>query len=102
MDMSNVNELVETFFGRYLPRNEIVYRLPVGMTIAEFWPEELAYRKKHAIELPLKSFDGHPYWFVMTKNFERAADRLAEIARIEMLKEMPEYPSKQPDKIYCV
>lgn len=93
--MSNVNELVETFFGRYLPRNEIVYRLPVGMTIAEFWPEELAYRKKHAIELPLKSFDGHSYWFVMTKDFERAADRLAEIARTEMLKEMPEYTADE-------
>lgn len=93
--MSEMNELVKTFFGRYLPRNEIVYRLPVGMAIAEFWPEELAYRKKQAIELPLQSFDDHPYWFVMTKNFERAADRLAEIARTEMLKDLPVYAANE-------
>lgn len=93
--MSGVNELVEVFFKRYLPRNEIVYRLPVGMTIAEFWPEELAYRKRHAVELPLKSFDGHPYRFVMTADFERAADRLAEIARTEMLKETPVYTADE-------
>lgn len=93
--MSDVNELISVFFRRYLPRNEIIYRLPVGKNIAEFWPEELAYRKKHAIELPLKSFDGHPYWFVMTQDFERAADRLAEIARIEMLREMPAYKTDE-------
>ena len=88
-------ELVELFFKRYLPRNEILYRLPVGMTISEFWPEELAYRKEHAIQLPLQSFDGHSYWFVMTEDFERAADRLAEIARTEMLKEMPAYTADE-------
>ena len=51
-------ELLEYFIENYYPRQEIVYRLPVSVPIAEFWPEELQMRLRKAVTLPLPLLSG--------------------------------------------
>lgn len=84
-------ELLQYFYENYYPREEVMYRLPVSVSISEFWPDALAYRKQNAVVLPLKSWDGHPYWYAPTKKLLQAGDRFVEIARDESIAAMPQY-----------
>ena len=73
--------IIEYFLERYLPRNEIVYRLPVSVDICDAWPEILSARKEGAVTLPLCAWNGTPYWYSPTGDFLSAGNHLAEIAR---------------------
>jgi len=84
-------ELCMYFYENYFTREEIVYRLPVSVSIAGFWPDALAYRKRSCVVLPLKSWDGNPYWYAPTEKLLNAGDRFVEIARDEFAASMPQY-----------
>lgn len=84
-------DLVHYFITHYLPREEIIYRLPVSEKISDIWPAILAERKKQAICLPLNSYDGHAYWYVPTKDILSAGDALAGIARTDELNQGEQY-----------
>lgn len=84
-------ELIEYFLKRYLPREEIVYRLPLSQKIDAVWPLILEERKSKATVLPLNSWNGHPYWFVPTEEILASGDKLAEIARTEELNRWEQY-----------
>ncbi len=86
-----MDNLLQYFIQNYLPKEEIMYRLPVSVPIADFWPEELAHRKSMATSLPLSSWDGHPYWYVSTDKLLGSGDRFVEIARDERIASMPQY-----------
>ncbi len=73
--------LIEHFFDMYTNKEETLYRLPMAVSIDDFWPEELAYRREKAKELPLHSSDGTPCWFVETDEFLKSADVITEMAR---------------------
>ncbi|MBQ3762932.1 MAG: Fic family protein [Clostridia bacterium] len=84
-------ELLEYFIENYYPRQEIVYRLPVSVPIAEFWPEELQMRLRKAVTLPLRSAEGGNYWYVPTDRLLKAGDALSHAARYENTDAMPQY-----------
>ncbi len=86
-----MDNLLRYFIQNYLPKEEIMYRLPVSIPIADFWPEELAHRKSMATPLPLASWDGHPYRYVSTDKLLGAGDRFVKIALDENTTAMPQY-----------
>ena len=48
-----MESLIAQFMERYLPRQEIIHRLPVSVSIQQFWPELEQERRKRSQELPL-------------------------------------------------
>ena len=84
-------ELILHFIENYYPRQEIVYRLPISLPISEFWPEELAYRRDHAINLPLRTASGESFWYVPTKKLLASGDGLAQVVRYEDTNTLPQY-----------
>ena len=79
----NKQELVQYFMENYFPRNEIVYRLPLSLPIAEFWPEMLRHRRGQAVDLPLRTAGGENFWYVPTGKLLQAGDALARAVRYE-------------------
>ena len=84
-------ELLLYFLSNYYPRQEIVYRLPVSLPIAEFWPEELQFRRERAVDLPLRAADGNTFWYVPTEKLIASGDALAQTARYENTNALPQY-----------
>ena len=84
-------ELLQYFMDNYYPRQEIVYRLPASLPIADFWPEEIQCRKDRASVLPLHTASGESFWYVPTNRFLQSGDALAQAARYESTNELPQY-----------
>ena len=84
-------ELLQYFMDNYYPRQEIVYRLPASLPIADFWPEEYQYRKDRASVLPLRTASGESFWYVPTNRFLQSGDALAQASRYESTNELPQY-----------
>ncbi len=86
-----IEELIPFFMENYLPRREVLYRLPVSLPIQTFWPRLMAERKAKAITLPLHSDQGAPYWYVPTKELLAYGDRVATMARSQQAAQLPQY-----------
>ena len=84
-----MDNLIEQFMDRYLPRAEIIHRLPVSQPISTFWPELQKTRKARAIDLPLKDQMGRPFWFVLNPSIERQCATRAARARRDVLFDRP-------------
>lgn len=76
-----MERLIEQFIDRYLPRDEIIHRLPVSMPISRFWPELQKARRERGIVLPLCDQAGQSFWFVLNASIEKQCDRIVEIAQ---------------------
>ncbi len=76
-----MEQLITQFIDRYLPRREIIHRLPLSVPIARFWPELQRARKAQGIVLPLKAQDGQDFWFVLNGAIERQCDAVVDMAR---------------------
>lgn len=72
--------LLTYFHEHYLPRREVLFRLPLSFPISSFWPELLAGRKASAVMLPLHNAAGRPCWYVLTGKMIAASELLAEEA----------------------
>ena len=72
--------LLAYFQEQYLPRQEVLFKLPLNYSIDSFWPELLNRRKAKATLLPLYNASGMPYWYVLTKKMIAASERLCEEA----------------------
>ena len=83
--------LIARFMGSYLPRQEIIRRLPVSVSIRQFWPELERERRRHSQELPLPDQSGKPFWFVLTGGIEKQCDAIAELARRDIAFTGPEF-----------
>ena len=68
--------LLEFFRSHYLSRQEVLFKLPLSVSIDTFWPELLSRRKASAILLPLLGPTGMPYWYVLTDKMVAASERL--------------------------
>ena len=64
------------FMENYLPKNEVLYRLPLDIQIEPFWAELQNRRKAGAVLLPLENAAGMPYWYTLTKKMVAASTRL--------------------------
>lgn len=73
-------QLLRYFSTHYLSRREVLFRLPLNISIGNFWPELLNRRKSNATVLPLYDGSGKPYWFVLTDKMVQASERLCSEA----------------------
>ena len=70
------DRLLQYFQQHYLSRQEVLFKLPLNVSIDTFWPELLNRRKAGAIILPLSNAAGMPYWYVLTEKMIAASERL--------------------------
>lgn len=94
-----MESLIAQFMERYLPRQEIIHRLPVSVSIRQFWPELEKERRKHRQELPLLSQDGKSFWFVLTGSIEKQCDAIAELVRRDIAFTGPEFDALFQDAV---
>ena len=73
-------KLLSYFQAHYLSRQEVLFKLPLNISIESFWPELLNRRKARAQVLPLYNASGMPYWYVLTDRMIAASERLCEEA----------------------
>ncbi len=77
------NRLLAYFQANYLPREEVLFKLPFSVPIDTFWPELLSRRKANAVMLPLHNAGGAPYWYMLTEKMISASERLCEKALLQ-------------------
>lgn len=94
-----MKSLIAQFMERYLPRQEIIHRLPVSVSIQQFWPELEKERRMSSQELPLLAQDGKPFWFVLTGGIEKQCDAIAELARRDIAFTGPEFDALFQDAV---
>jgi len=73
-------KLLAFFQAHYLSRQEVLFKLPLNISIDSLWPELLNRRKSRATVLPLCNAAGMPYWYVLTDRMVTASERLCEEA----------------------
>lgn len=73
-------KLLAYFKEHYISRQEVLYKLPLNISIDSFWPELLKQRKAAATLLPLNDASGMPFWYVQTERMVRASEKLCEEA----------------------
>lgn len=86
-----MESLISQFMDRYLPRREILHRLPVMVSIGQFWPELEAARRGQSQTLPLRDQRGEPFWFVLNRSIERQCNVIAALARRDVAFTGPEF-----------
>ena len=74
------DKLIQYFLTHYLSRQEVLFKLPLSISIDTFWPELVNRRKAGASILSLYNTAGKPYWFVLTEKMIAASERLCEEA----------------------
>ena len=74
-------ELIRLFLDRYLPREEIIHRLPVAMPIDPFWKKLADARRQLAIDLPLYTQNKEAFRFVLNQSIQKQCDEVAAMAR---------------------
>ena len=94
-----MESLIAQFMERYLSRQEIIHRLPVSISIQQFWPELEKERSKRSQKLPLLAQDGKPFWFVLTGGIEKQCDAIAELARRDIAFTGPEFDALFQDAV---
>ena len=72
--------LLNFFQEHYLSRREVLFRLPLNLSIGNFWAELLNRRKAGAIVLPLYDANGMPYWYSLTSKMIAASEKLCAAA----------------------
>ena len=70
------DKLLAYFQHHYLSRQEVLFKLPLNISIDSFWTELLNRRKAGATILPLYNASGMPYWYVLTDKMIAASERL--------------------------
>ena len=72
--------LLQRLQSQYLTRQEVLFKLPLNISINTFWPELVERRKMNSVVLPLHRADGKPMWYVLTDKMIAASERLCALA----------------------
>lgn len=94
-----MDQLIQQFIDRYLPRKEIIHRLPVSQPISKVWPELQKARRAQAIALPLPDQKGNAFWFVLNQSIEQQCDKVAEMARRDVVFDSPVFEAMVEDAV---
>lgn len=86
-----MREIVEQYLKNYLPRREIIHRLPVSMPISKVWPVLQKARKEISEKLPLSAMDGSAFWWILTDHILEESEKVLALARRELIFDRPEY-----------
>ena len=73
-------QLLQYFQNNYLSRQDVLFKLPLNISIDSFWQDLVNQRKARATVLPLFTASSQPYWFVTTDKMVKASERLCEEA----------------------
>lgn len=98
-DQQTNQQLLDYFTTQYLPRQQIVHRLPLSVSIERFWPQLLSHRKSLAQVLPLQDHLGAPYWYVPTNTLLAQGDQVAAMARSQAAVGLPQYQQMLTDGV---
>ncbi|MBQ6499381.1 MAG: hypothetical protein IJI48_05725, partial [Ruminococcus sp.] len=66
----------------YLPKREMLSRIPLGVSLDACWQELVNRRKSKATRLPMRGADGENYWFVVTDTMVTASEKIVEEAML--------------------
>lgn len=94
-----MQEIVSAYLTNYLPRREIIHRLPVSMPISQVWPELQRARKEHALPIPLHAENGSCFWWVLTEQIANQSEDVISLARREIVFDRPEYEAAFRDAV---
>lgn len=72
--------LMQRLQTQYLTRQEVLFKLPLNISINSFWPELIERRKLSSVVLPLHRADGKPLWYVLTDRMIAASEKLCALA----------------------
>ena len=72
--------LMNYFDHNYLPKRDVLNRIPLDTSLEAFWQELVNRRRSKATMLPMHSQQGSPYWFVLTDNMITASEKIVEEA----------------------
>ena len=72
--------LLQRLQAQYLTRQEVLYKLPLNISITSFWPELIERRKMNSTVLPLHGANGKPLWYVLTDKMIAASEKLCALA----------------------
>ncbi len=86
-----MQDIINEYLEKYLPRKDIIHRLPVSMPISKIWPELQRARREKSENLPLNAIDGRPFWWVLTNSIVSQSEEVISLARREIVFDRPEY-----------
>ena len=83
----NRERLFKHLEDHYIPKREMISRIPLGVQPDEFWQDVQNRRRARSISLQLHNPRGIPYWYVVTNKMiaasERIVDEMMEIYDVE-------------------
>lgn len=86
-----MQEIIAAYLEKYLPRKDVIHRLPVSLPISKAWPEIQKARKERAEILPLQAANGESFWWVLTDSIIAQSEDVLSLARRELVFDRPEY-----------
>lgn len=72
----NRERLFKHLEEHYIPKREMISRIPLGVQPDEFWQDVLNRRRARSISLPLHNPRGIPYWYVVTGKMISASEQI--------------------------
>lgn len=72
----NRERLFKHLEDHYIPKREMISRIPLGVQPDEFWQDVLNRRRARSISLPLHNSRGIPYWYVVTGKMISASEQI--------------------------
>lgn len=72
----NRERLLKHLEDHYIPKREMISRIPLGVQPDEFWQDVLNRRRSRSISLPLHNPRGIPYWYVVTGKMISASEQV--------------------------
>jgi len=94
-----MQEIIDSYLSQYLPRRDILHRLPVSIPISKFWPELQRARKERAEELPLVSATGETFGWVLTENIVAQSEDILSLSRRDLPLDGQEYHDAMADAL---
>ncbi len=71
-------QLIQYFNKSYMPRRDVLARLPLGVPISEIWQQIMEGRQSRAVTLPLHNARGEPFWLTLTDSMVSASEKIVE------------------------
>ena len=69
-------QLIQYFNKSYMPRRDVLARLPLGVPISEIWQQIMEGRQSRAVTLPLHNARGEPFWLTLTDSMVSASEKI--------------------------
>lgn len=74
----NRERLFKHLEDHYIPKREMISRIPLGVQPDEFWQDVQNRRRARSISLQLHNPRGIPYWYVVTNKMIAASERIVD------------------------